>query len=123
MAQQQSSPSSCTNLRGAEWNEVFRVEADGLKMLPSMMPPVQKLIVERLVEVWALSEDVRFGQMLDFLGLMVSANSGQSLAEMEDADLLRILERHRDALKKRQVVAIPAGEGDPECAGRSESVV
>jgi hypothetical protein len=81
-----------------------------------MIQPLQKALLERLSELCELSEDIRFGQMLDFLSLLVSANSGQSLAEVEDSDLLRIIDRHRDALKRRQAAVMPAGAADPACA-------
>lgn len=80
-----------------------------------MIQPIQKTLLERLAEICELSEDVRFGQLLDFLGLLASAHSGQSLAEIEDNDLVRIMERHRDQLKTRQPVNVTADGDCPDC--------
>ena len=63
-----------------------------------MIPPTQQLILQRLSEVCSLSEDVRFGQMIDFLSFLAD----RSLPEIEDEELLQVVERHLADLRKRQ---------------------
>ncbi len=67
-----------------------------------MMQPVQREILNRLAEICDLSEDVRFGQMIDFLAFLAQDANRHSLAEIEDEVLLSIIERHRADLARRQ---------------------
>lgn len=67
-----------------------------------MIDPVQQAILDRLAEVCELSDDVRFGQMIDFLAFLGKDQTGRSLAEINDEELLQVIERHRDDLARRQ---------------------
>lgn len=61
-------------------------------------------LIEKLAELQQLSPDVRFGQLLANLGLLVEDQTERSLWDIEDADLLEIIERHRADLLRRQQV-------------------
>jgi hypothetical protein len=67
-----------------------------------MIQPLHQEILRRLGEVSELSEDVRFGQMVDFLGFLAQDATGRTIAEIEDEDFLRAVERHRENLLARQ---------------------
>jgi hypothetical protein len=49
-----------------------------------------------------LSPDVRFGQLLANLGFLVEDETDQVLRDVEDAQLLDVMEKHRVALLQRQ---------------------
>jgi hypothetical protein len=66
-----------------------------------MTSPIQQAILDRLAEICELSDDVRFGQMVDFLGFLAKDATDHPLADVDDDDLLRVLERHRDDLARR----------------------
>lgn len=70
-----------------------------------MISPVQQDLLRRLAELCELSPDVRFGQLLAHLGLMVEDRSAQSFWEIEDEDLLGVMDHHRDELSQRQAPA------------------
>jgi hypothetical protein len=59
-------------------------------------------LVERLAELRELSPDVRFGQLLANLGLLVEDQTDQSLWDIEDARLLEVMDNHRADLLRRQ---------------------
>ena len=67
-----------------------------------MTPATQTDLIEKLVEIRDLSPDVRFGQLLANLGFLVEDQTDRSLWDVEDADLLRVMEKHRDDLIRRQ---------------------
>lgn len=48
-----------------------------------------------LQEVWALSPEVRLGQLMSHLGFLAEAHLGKGLADIEDDELIAILYRHR----------------------------
>jgi hypothetical protein len=54
-----------------------------------------------LAEVWALSPDVRFGQLLANLGFLGEAHLGRGLGYIEDDELMAVLYRHRAELQAR----------------------
>jgi hypothetical protein len=54
-----------------------------------------------LADVWALSPDVRLGQLLAHLGFLGEAHLGRGLGYIEDDELLAILYRHRGELESR----------------------
>jgi hypothetical protein len=66
-----------------------------------MIHPTQQAILGRLAEVCELSEDIRFGQLLDFLGFLAN----ERLAEIDDEQLLRTIEEHRGDLLRRRLLA------------------
>lgn len=66
-----------------------------------MIQPTHQKILNCLAEVSELSEDVRFGQMIDFLEFLAQDATGRSLAEIEDEELLKAIDQHRLDLRKR----------------------
>ena len=66
-----------------------------------MTPEVQREALAVLAEVWALSPDVRLGQLLAHLGFLGEAHLGQGLGYIEDDELIAILYRHRAELLAR----------------------
>jgi hypothetical protein len=67
-----------------------------------MIHATQHELIEKLAELQQLSPDVRFGQLLANLGLLVEDQTDQSLWNIEDARLLEVIERHRSDLLRRQ---------------------
>ena len=66
-----------------------------------MISPTQQAILSELAEACDRSEDIRFGQLVDFLGYFAN----RPLAEIEDEELLRALNQHVADLRQRQVLA------------------
>jgi hypothetical protein len=54
-----------------------------------------------LAEVWAMSPDVRLGQLMANLGFLGEVHVGKGLGYSEDDELIAILYRHRGELKAR----------------------
>ena len=69
-----------------------------------MAHATQTDLIERLAEIRDLSPDVRFGQLLANLGFLVEDQTDQTLWNVEDGELLRVMEKHRDDLIRRQSV-------------------
>jgi hypothetical protein len=67
-----------------------------------MIQPMHRAILERLAKVCELSEDIRFGQLVDFMGLIAAGDTQRSLAEVEDDELLAAIEEHHGNLLRRQ---------------------
>lgn len=67
-----------------------------------MIEATQHELIEKLAELQQLSPDVRFGQLLANLGLLVEDQTDRSLWDVEDADLLEVIEKHRADLLRRQ---------------------
>jgi hypothetical protein len=61
----------------------------------------QRDVLGMLAEIWALSPDVRFGQLLAHLGFLGEAHVGKGLGYIEDDDLITVLRRHRAELRAR----------------------
>ena len=62
-----------------------------------------------LAELWALSPDVRLGQLLANLGFLGEAHFGRGLGYIEDDELIAIMYRHRaELLARLQVAPNPA---------------
>ena len=66
-----------------------------------MIPDVQREALAVLAEVWALSPDVRLGQLFAHLGFLGEAHLGHGLGYLEDDELMAILYRHRSELEAR----------------------
>jgi hypothetical protein len=66
-----------------------------------MTPDVQREALAVLAEVWALSPDVRLGQLLAHLGFLGEAHLGRGLGYIEDDELIAVLYRHRAELLAR----------------------
>jgi hypothetical protein len=84
-----------------------------------MTPDVQREALAVLAEVWALSPDVRLGQLLAHLGFLGEAHVGRGLGYIEDDELLAVLYRHKAELMARlQGPSHPA----PQPTGATTSV-
>jgi hypothetical protein len=66
-----------------------------------MMSDIQRETIRLLAEVWALSPDVRLGQLLAHLGFLGEAHVGHGLGDIEDDEIMAILERHKEELTAR----------------------
>jgi hypothetical protein len=67
-----------------------------------MFPPVQRDILQKLASLCELSPGVRFGQLLAHLSFLAEDMGERGLGEIEDDALLRVIERHRAELSRRQ---------------------
>jgi hypothetical protein len=73
------------------------------------MNDTQREALAVLAEVWALSSDVRLGQLMAHLGFLGEAHVGRGLGYIEDDELIAVLYRHRSELKARlQGITNPA---------------
>lgn len=61
----------------------------------------QHELLEKLAGLWELSPEVRFGQLLANLGFLVADQTDQSLWDVEDEQLLKVMEQHRAELSQR----------------------
>ena len=66
-----------------------------------MMSDLQKEALAVLAEVWALSPDVRLGQLFAHLGFLGEVHLDRGLGCIDDDELLSILYRHRAELQAR----------------------
>ncbi len=80
-----------------------------------MTPEIQREALAVLAEVWALSPDVRLGQLMAHLGFLGEAHLDRGLGNIEDDEIIAILYRHRAELLARL-------QGTPESAGIALSV-
>jgi len=64
-------------------------------------------IVELLGEMCELSPDVRVGQLLAHLGFLGEDETGRTLWDLDDEQLLAVLYRHRAELLARQSISPP----------------
>ena len=67
-----------------------------------MIPATQREVLAVLAEVCELSPDVRLGQLLAHLGFLSEDQTGRSLWEIDDEQLLAVLYHHRAELVGRQ---------------------
>ena len=66
-----------------------------------MKSELQREALSVLAEVWALSPDVRLGQLFAHLGFLGEVHLGRSLGYIDDDELMSILHRHRAELLAR----------------------
>jgi len=66
-----------------------------------MTPDVQRQALALLAEVWALSPDVRLGQLFAHLGFLGEAHLARGLGYIEDDELIAIMYRHKAELLAR----------------------
>ena len=66
-----------------------------------MTPEIQREALAVLAQVWAMSPDVRLGQLFAHLGFLGEAHLGYGLGSIEDDDLIAVLYRHRAELLAR----------------------
>jgi hypothetical protein len=67
-----------------------------------MIPATQREALAVLAEVCELSPDIRFGQLLAHLGFLGEDQTGRSLWDIDDEQLLAVLYHHRAELVRRQ---------------------
>ena len=67
-----------------------------------MINPTQQEILRKLSRLADLSPGVRIGQLLTHLGFLAEDMFDQGIAELEDDQMLRVLERHEAELSRRQ---------------------
>jgi hypothetical protein len=66
-----------------------------------MNSDLQRQALNLLAEVWALSPDVRLGQLVAHLGFLGEIHLGRSLGYIDDDELMSIMDRHRAELLAR----------------------
>ncbi|MBX9681333.1 MAG: hypothetical protein K2X38_21460 [Gemmataceae bacterium] len=66
-----------------------------------MISDRQKEPLAVLAEIWAMSPDVRLGQLLAHLGFLGEVHLDRGLGYIDDDELLSILYRHRTELLAR----------------------
>jgi len=66
-----------------------------------MISDQQRDALAVLAEVWALSPDVRLGQLFAHRGFLDEVHLGRSLGYIDDDELMSILYRHRAELRAR----------------------
>jgi hypothetical protein len=82
-----------------------------------MIPATQREALAVLAELCDLSPDVRLGQLFAHLGFLGQDQTGRSLWDIEDEQLLAVLYHHRADLVARQ-------QSTPnECVQRSDRQV
>ena len=67
-----------------------------------MSSAIQRRALALLAEVCNLSPDVRLGQLFAHLGFLGEDQTGRSLWDIEDEDLLKVLHHHRAELAPRE---------------------
>src|SRR5947208_16144040 len=70
-----------------------------------MIPTTQREALSVLAEVVDLSPDIRLGQLFAHLGFLGEDQTGRSLGNIDDEELLAVLYHHRGELAARQAVA------------------
>ncbi len=67
-----------------------------------MIPATQREALAVLTELCELSPDVRLGQLLSHLGFLGEDQTGRTLWDIDDEQLLAVLHQHRAELVGRQ---------------------
>lgn len=67
-----------------------------------MIPVTQREALAVLAEVCELSPDIRLGQLFAHLGFLGEDQTGRSLWDLDDEQLLAVLYHHRAELADRQ---------------------
>lgn len=70
-----------------------------------MITPTQREALAVLAEVVDLSPDIRLGQLFAHLGFLGEDQTGRSLGNIDDEQLLAVLYHHREELTARQANA------------------
>lgn len=79
-----------------------------------MTTDLQREALAALADVWALSPDVRLGQLMAHLGFFGEAHLGRGLGDIDDDELVSILYRHRaELLARTQPPASPPQPQSP----------
>jgi hypothetical protein len=73
------------------------------------MTELQREAIRVLGEVWALSPDVRLGQLMAHLGLLGEVHVNRGLGDIDDDEILAILYRHRaELIARTQGSSVPS---------------
>jgi hypothetical protein len=80
-----------------------------------MIPTTRREALTVLAELCELSPDVRFGQLLAHLGFLGEDQTGRSLWDIDDEQLLAILYHHRTELTGRQPDAPNPARSPSQC--------
>lgn len=67
-----------------------------------MIPATQREALDVLAEVCTLSPDIRLGQLFAHLGFLGEDQTGRSLGDIDDEQLLAVIYHHRMELIDRQ---------------------
>src|SRR5947208_8567908 len=67
-----------------------------------MIPTTQREALSVLAEVVEMSPDIRLGQLFAHLGFLGEDQTGRSLGNIDDEQLLAVLYHHREELAARQ---------------------
>jgi hypothetical protein len=67
-----------------------------------MIPPTRREALDVLAELCELSPDVRLGQLFAHLGFLGEDQTGRTLWNIDDEQLLDVLYHHRTELLQRQ---------------------
>lgn len=67
-----------------------------------MISTTQREAITLLTELCELSPDIRLGQLLAHLGFLGEDQTGRSLGDIDDEELLAVLYHHRAELVGRQ---------------------
>jgi|GEM_PF-1853451 len=78
-----------------------------------MIPPTQREALSILAEVVDLSPDIRLGQLFAHLGFLGEDQTGRSLGNIDDEELLAVLYQHRGELAARQAITPNSAHGLP----------
>lgn len=86
-----------------------------------MMSSTQREALAVLVELCELSPDVRLGQLLAHLGFLGEDQTGRTLWDIDDEQLLAALYHHRGELVARNAgEPLPLNLGDAQVAAASD---
>jgi hypothetical protein len=67
-----------------------------------VITPTQREALAVLAEVLDMSSDIRLGQLLAHFGFLGEDQTGRSLGNIDDEQLLAVLYHHREELARRQ---------------------
>ncbi len=85
-----------------------------------MIPATQQEALAVLAELCGLSPDVRLGQLLAHFGFLGEDQTGRTLWDIDDEQLLAVLYHHRAELAGRQPDS-PSSSLQPDVAATSTS--
>jgi hypothetical protein len=63
-----------------------------------MIGETQRDALAVLAEIWALSPDVRLGQLFAHIGFLADVHLGKDIGYPEDGEIIAIMKRHRTEL-------------------------
>jgi len=78
-----------------------------------MIPPLQHDALSVLAEVCAISPDVRLGQLLAHLAFLSEDQTGRSIWDIDDEQLIDVIRRHLAELRDRT----PPAQGSLQQSG------